>query len=251
MKTLERLEAERQFHNERFGQEHDKREGLNKWYRAIAAGAEEQNRLIREWGRDKTVLEYGCADGALSILEQSFAGIAKAFHGIDISDQAIEKARARAAERGLGNCHFEVMNAEAMTLADDSFDLVFGRGIIHHLDLQRAFPEIARILRPGGRALFFEPMGHNPLINRFRDRTPDLRTPDEHPLLNADFVLARRYFRTVEHRPYGLLTLGAVPFHRTVLGDPLLALCGVLDKIVFTVPMLRKQAWYSLMVLTK
>src|SRR3546814_1101008 len=79
------------------------------------------------------------------------------------------------------------MNAEAMTFPDDSFDLVFGSGIIHHLDIDRAFGEIARVLRPGGRAVFIEPLGLNPAIELYRRFTPSARTPDEHPLLRRDF----------------------------------------------------------------
>src|SRR3546814_11483257 len=85
--------------------------------------------------------------------------MARTATGIDISDVAIEKGRERARQKGFTNVRLEAMNAEAMTFPDDSFDLVFGSGIIHHLDIDRAFGEIARVLRPGGRAVFIEPLG--------------------------------------------------------------------------------------------
>src|SRR3546814_13720576 len=74
------------------------------------------------------------------------------------------------------------MNAEAMDFPDDSFDLVFGSGIIHHLDIDRAFAEIARVLRPGGRAVFVEPPGLNPAIEIYRRLTPGAPPPAAHPL---------------------------------------------------------------------
>jgi hypothetical protein len=55
-------------------------------------------------------------------------------------------------------------------------------------DLSLACSEIARVLRPGGPAIFVEPLGHNPLINAYRKRTPALRTVDEHPPTKARFV---------------------------------------------------------------
>src|SRR3546814_4334755 len=45
----------------------------------------------------------------------------------------------------------------------------------------------SRVLRPGGRAVFIEPLGLNPAIELYRRFTPSARTPDEHPLLRRDF----------------------------------------------------------------
>jgi ubiquinone/menaquinone biosynthesis C-methylase UbiE len=64
------------------------------------------------------------------------------------------------------------MNAEATTFPDNSFDLICGSSILHHLNLDKACAEIRRILRPDGGAVFIEPLGHNPLINMFRKLTP-------------------------------------------------------------------------------
>jgi ubiquinone/menaquinone biosynthesis C-methylase UbiE len=82
--------------------------------------------------------------------------------------------------RGVVNAQFDVMNAEELEFEDAAFDVIFGSGIIHHLDVPRAYSELARVLAPGGSAVFVEPLGHNPLIRVFRNRTPELRTPDEH-----------------------------------------------------------------------
>jgi SAM-dependent methyltransferase len=46
-------------------------------------------------------------------------------------------------------------DAESLPFADESFDLVLGHAVLHHLpDLPRAFGELARVLRPGGRIAF-------------------------------------------------------------------------------------------------
>jgi SAM-dependent methyltransferase len=247
-----RKETERAFHNARFETtESDNRARLSKWYSAAEAGLQMQNELVRRAAANARVLEYGCADGRLSLQEEHVARGAKRFYGIDISDCAIERARTTAARLGFDHCSFDVMDAEHMTFDANAFDLVFGRGIIHHLDLERAFSEIQRVLRPGGVAIFLEPMGHNPLINWFRQRTPDMRTPDEHPLLVRDFALARRYFRRLETRYFGLTTLGAVAITNDAAADWLMRTCEVVDDLVLKLPVIGPNAWMVLTTMTK
>ncbi len=248
---IQRKESERAFHNERYGGDSDNRESLNKWYGAVSAGAKRQIELIKRAAESAKVLEYGCADGRLSLIEEDIARGADEFFGIDISDQAIGKARDTADKLALENCHFETMDAEKMTFGDNQFDLVFGRGIIHHLDLNKCFDEIRRVLRPGGSAIFFEPMGHNPAINGFRRKTPELRTPDEHPLLTKDFDLAGRYFRNVNSQFFGLMTLGAVPFSHMPFGSGLMNACEITDRVLLRIPVIRRNAWFVLLTLTK
>ena len=88
--------------------------------------------------------------------------------GIDISDVAIEKARGASRAAGIENAEYRRMNAEFLEFDDNSFDLICGTAILHHLDLTRAYSELARVLKPGGLAVFMEPLGHNPLINVYR-----------------------------------------------------------------------------------
>src|SRR3546814_16824046 len=115
------------------------------------------------------------------------------------------------------------MNAEAMTFPDDSFDLVFGSGIIHHLDIDRAFGEIARVLRPGGRAVFIEPLGLNPAIELYLRFTPSARTPDEPPPPRTDFTRSPPPFGPTSCRVYGLANLASWPFRRTIENAALFA----------------------------
>ena len=137
-----------------------------------------------------------------------------------------------------------------MTFPDASFDLVFGRGIIHHLDLESCFSSISRVLRPGGTAVFWEPLGHNPVLNRYRAMTPTARTPDEHPLLRSDFEIAERYFQLDALRFFGLTTVLTVPVRDTPVGERLLKITSAIDKTLFKSP-LRWLAWYVLIEVRK
>jgi SAM-dependent methyltransferase len=153
----ERLSREREFHNERFGAPEARRKDA--FHFAIANGAEEYGRRVREAARGRDVLEYGCTGGASVALAAS----ARSLAGIDISDVAIAQAVAAASAAGLDRARFQVDDAQHMSLPSDAFDLVCGSAIIHHLDVETAVREVRRVLRPGGRAIFWEPLGQNAL----------------------------------------------------------------------------------------
>jgi SAM-dependent methyltransferase len=241
-----RIERELAFHNDRFTEE--VRTGQDKYYFALERCDARSQSLICEAARGSDVLEYGCAKGEESV---PLARIARSLTGIDLSDVAIAQAEAAGRAAGLANVTFKAMNGEALEFADASFDLVFGTGILHHLDLDRAYSEIARVLRPGGKAIFKEPLGHNAVFNLYRKLTPDVRTADEHPLLSRDINLARRFFSKVDCDYFGLTTLATVPFRNTRIGKPLRALCAAVDDLVTRAPGLRLQAWYTLMAMEK
>jgi SAM-dependent methyltransferase len=240
----ERKVREREFHDTRFGAEEARKS--DRFY-AITVGSYEAYRsAIFASPAGRRVLEYGCGPGSASFELRERGALVT---GIDISPVAIEIARGEAERRGL-DIDFETMDAERLSFADASFDVVCGSGILHHLDLDRAFAEIARVLEPGGTAFFSEPLGHNPIINAYRDRTPNERTPDEHPLVIDDFRAATAHFSHVEVRYYHLATLAALPFCSKPYVAPLSRALDALDRLIFAVvPPLRRFAWLSVIVL--
>lgn len=109
--------------------------------------------------RGAAVLDYGCGDGSFSHLMTSHGA---QVYGVDISLQEIGRARAAAPAGGKGTRQFLMGDAHIAPFPDNFFDFVVGNGALHHLDLERAYAEIARVLKPGGRAFFMEPMYHHP-----------------------------------------------------------------------------------------
>jgi len=234
-----RIERERVFHDKRFSGE--TRHAQGKYYAAIKDGAMQFDERVRVLAVEADVLELGCGNASQTC---ELARGAASVCGIDISEVAVADARKRAEAADVSNVRFEAMNAEALAFPDKSFDLVFGRGIIHHLDLERCFPELARVLRPGGAALFWEPLGANVVFGLYRALTPNVRTVDEHPLREADFTLARRWFGSVGTECFGLSSLLTVPFRDTPFGDGFLRVTRRVDRALFRLPKLKWQAWY-------
>ena len=222
----------------------------SKYYRVARSSRDFYRHYLESRCEGAEVLEYGSGvtKYALFVADRG----ARSVVGIDISPVAVERGNERVRSEGYDSVSYRVMDAEDMDFEDDSFDLVCGGAILHHLDLSRAYSELSRVLRPSGSAIFMEPLGHNPVINLFRDRTPEMRTPDEHPLLMADLRSAEEFFGTVRARFFCLSGLAAVPF-RGVPGFPrMVSALDAFDRALFRlVPPTRKHAWQVGIELTR
>jgi ubiquinone/menaquinone biosynthesis C-methylase UbiE len=105
-------------------------------------------------------LEIGAGTGyfSLNLLQ---LGLIRNATVTDISPGMLASLQANAAELGL-EAMTAATDAEQLPFAEESFDLVFGHAILHHVpDLRRAFSEFRRVLRPGGVVAFCgEPSRH-------------------------------------------------------------------------------------------
>jgi SAM-dependent methyltransferase len=237
----DRAARERDFHNDMYASDGSRAEQA-KYYWAVSDGAADYKRIYQDLARGRDVLEYGCGDSRSFL---TLAPIVRSLEAIDISDRVIQRLKS---ENSHDNVSLHVMDAMNMTFPDNSFDLVFGSGIIHHLETETAVREVARVLRQDGRAVFWEPLGLNPLINIYRRLTPQARTPDEHPLVRKDFATMAKYLNVLEVRYYGLSTLAAVPLRNRKPGKAMLNLGRRVDKALFALPGVRHLAWYVLVI---
>lgn len=233
----DRKDREREFHDHAF--EHEARAPVSKFYTVVGESRKFYESLLARSRPKVAILEYGCGQGSSAF----WLGERAAVTGIDISPVAVAQAQAEADRQGLSSVTFQEMDAEALTFPPRSFDLVCGSGILHHLDIPRALSEVARVLAPEGEAVFYEPLGHNPLINAYRKRTPQFRSADEHPLRLNDLRAAQDVFGSVQTRFFHIAALAAVPFRSTRLFRPLLAFLEALDSILLMIPPLRRFAW--------
>ncbi|WP_413205293.1 methyltransferase domain-containing protein [Rhodospirillum sp. A1_3_36] len=165
----------------------------------VTPGLKEMERVIEKLSsgmRGSRVLDFGCGKGEM-VLSYLAAG-ARQVDGIDISATYVAEAQARCQSAGLEKTRFtvQVMDAHALDFPDESFDWVMGRGILHHLDQEKAVAEIRRVLKPGGQAVFMEPLADNPLLKVFRFLTPSARTVDERPIGKQEMAIYTRAFES-------------------------------------------------------
>lgn len=243
-----RIEREREFHNQEFAD--SERAKINRFYLITRSSSQWYEEFLRRQAGGKRVLEYGCGMNSYAFwLAQQGAQVV----GVDISDTAIEQMRERSHQRPFPErVTFQRMNAEDLEFADNFFDIICGRAILHHLDLHKAFSEIVRTLNSDGHAIFVEPLGHNPILNAYRRRTPGLRTPDEHPLVIRDLKLAEEYFDQVEAHYFHLCSLAAAPLAGSKAFDGALRWLDGADRLLFkTLPVMRKHAWTIVLVLSQ
>jgi ubiquinone/menaquinone biosynthesis C-methylase UbiE len=98
-------------------------------------------------------LELGAGTGFFSLnLKQ--AGVLDDVHVTDLSPGMVEAARANAVKLGF-EIDGRVADAERIPYDDNTFDVVVGHAVLHHIpDVEAAFAEVLRVLRPGGRFVF-------------------------------------------------------------------------------------------------
>ena len=97
-----------------------------------------------------TALELGAGTGFFSLnLKQ--AGVLDEVHVTDLSPGMVEAAKANAEALGF-TVQGRVADAERIPYDDNTFDVVVGHAVIHHIpDVEAAFREMLRVLKPGGR----------------------------------------------------------------------------------------------------
>lgn len=168
-------------------------------------------------------LEIGCGDGLFGArLGRRGAHLV----GLDLGPRLARLARGVSRVNRTGG-HFLVARGDALPFPAESFDRVVGNGILHHMsrsDLDTTLREVARVLRPGGRALFVEPVENSPLFHWLQELVPVGRPGhpqhrpsrlqfrawqayvgrrDDRPLTLAELARPRGDLRLVDHRYFG------------------------------------------------
>lgn len=96
----------------------------------------------------KRVLEIGLGEGSDS---ERLIRNGAYWSGVDLTAESIERVRTRLMLRNLTHDELQQGSVLALPFPDDSFDMVFSHGVLHHVpDIEQAQHEIYRVLRPGG-----------------------------------------------------------------------------------------------------
>ncbi len=123
-------------------------------------------------------LEIGSGTGYFSLNLVQLGLIGK-LTATDISPGMLDRLAATARALGLDHVSTVVTEAESLPFEDESFDLVLGHAVLHHIpDLDRAFAEFKRVLRPGGLIVFAgEPSRYGDRLAALPKRTGLLVAP--------------------------------------------------------------------------
>lgn len=202
----------------------------------------------------ETVFDVGCGEGKETLLlaQRGLKVIAT-----DLSHQQILRARQLLAQAGLeGQVLFVQANAEELPFAGQACRAVYGKAILHHLDLELAGREIGRVLPPGGRASFAEPMAQHPLFWLGRALTPRLRTKDEHPLPFSELRRFGAHFGQAQVEEFFFLAPLAYPLRLLPGGEGLFrrlhaALVRADGWLLQALPWLKDRTWYGLVKVVK
>ena len=201
--------TKRQHIEEKFHDEYAKSEDINKIGIAqnFSIAAQENRHAANAFGslKDKKILDLGCGFGETAIYWAKKGAIVDA---IDISSVSLRLGQKLAIKHKVASkVNFAQMTAEDLKFKSNSFDFVFGNGVLHHVDIPKSVVEIKRVLKKGGKAAFVEPLAYNPIINVYRKIAQDVRTPTERPLTYEDIKKLKKVFQKVSYTEYKLFTL--------------------------------------------
>jgi ubiquinone/menaquinone biosynthesis C-methylase UbiE len=250
METLDdRKKKELEFHDmyrdskQKTDKQHDsdtfeKLYGNEKYYNTTRLSTDYVDQWIKKNAPGKVFLDYACGDGMYAIAAAK-AG-AKYAVGIDISKVSVDNATRAAEKAGVtANCRFVQADAENTQLPDNCIDVVLCSGMLHHLDLSYAFPELRRIMAPGAVLLAVEALDYNPAIKLYRKLTPAMRTEWEaaHILSLKDVNFGKRFFDLGEIKYWHLTS----PVAANV--PALLPLCNGIDRLLSKIPGVQLMSW--------
>ena len=191
----------------------------------------------------KTVLEIGPGRGRDT---EVFARGGARVVAIDVSVRSIELARERLETAGFGDRIFGVVaDAAHLPFREASLDVSFSRFTIAHVDVPAMGAELARVLRPGGRALMVEPLAGNPLVRLYRRLSPTgcRETAPRYVTLGDLRALARLFPGGWRHKGHYLFSVVALALRRTPLHKPLARLLQLIEAPLAGLGPLRGLCW--------
>lgn len=169
---------------------------------------------LRHHAEGGRVLDLGCGAGEMS--SKLLAMGADHVLGVDVSESEIARAQQRTVARRL-----EFSVTDASQGLDGTFDLIYGRSILHHLDYRPLLTRLyERNLAPGGAMVFMEPLGTNLITRAFHRLVKSAHTPDERPLRKDELRWFDATFAGFELLPINYVSYPAAIASSLVLRDP-------------------------------
>lgn len=211
--------------------------------------------FLKKTVKDRIFLDFACGNGSAAIACAQQGALFSV--GLDISDVSVKNAKqaARAFPEEISKrLFFYQGDCEDTNLPSSSIDIVLCSGMLHHLNLDKAYAELSRIIVPGGLIVGMEALGHNPFFQAYRDFTPHLRTRWEasHIMKIVDIKKAVTFgFDVLEMKFWHFFELLAVPFRGRREFKWVQAAGFSIDQLFFRLPFCKNLAWQVSFVLRK
>jgi 2-polyprenyl-3-methyl-5-hydroxy-6-metoxy-1,4-benzoquinol methylase len=161
------------------------------------------------------LLDFGCGWGTNTIV---FAKMGYRVEGFDISSKNVDATLKLAAKYDVADrVQARVDVAEALSYPADTFDVLVGIDILHHIDISKTMGEVRRVLKPGGVAFFREPveqvvfdrLRNSKLVTRYWPNQKSFEkhiTDDERKLNKHDIAIMRIAFPSMQSESFRMLS---------------------------------------------
>jgi ubiquinone/menaquinone biosynthesis C-methylase UbiE len=234
-----------------------------------ACTAPENRFILKQLGdvRGKYLLDLGCGAGENSVY---FALQGATCVAADYSPGMVDIALKLATQNGV-KVEGKVINAMAIDFPDNTFDVVYASNLLHHIpDPRIAIKEMRRVLKPGGKACFWDPLQHNPVINVYRRIATQVRTEDETPLDIGIVDYVQSQFSQTRYDTFWIATLwiflqfyliekvhpNEERYWKKIITEhdrlePTYRRLEKLDRVLKNLPLMKRMAWNLAVVATK
>lgn len=185
--------------------------------------------------RPKHICDFGCGSGEMAC---RLGRLGYRVTGLDVSPELIEVARERAVMEGVSDrVDFIVADGASVNLTDGAFDAVLAMSVVHHMPIDDALNALERLLSPGGRVAFLEPVAYSKTLQWLRDRSAVEKdvSPDERQLSADEVRYIGQRFHIEQQRHFYLL----MRLRRLIPDswfDTLEGPMGWLDQILLSIP---------------
>ena len=187
------------------------------------------------------ILDYCCGTGVFSIFP---ALQGHEVYGTDISEKSIEIAKNKSLQFNLENkCFFYCADSEKLDFSNSYFDIVLCYNSLSYLDLSIVFAELKRVIKPDGKLIIMDSLGHNIFYNLNRNANIaqwGKNVQSEFQLLKMkDIALCEKYFVKNRIRYFGFI-MSILYFiskrFKLEINKSISKICFKLDNLLFKLP---------------
>jgi SAM-dependent methyltransferase len=193
----------------------------------------------------KRVLEVGPGEGCdLKHFSRSGASLT----AVDLSRASLELCRKSCPESSLAG-----MDGASLAFREATFDIIFSRTVLMHVDKRPYLEECRRVLRPGGKAVFVEPLKYSPFLLAYRGALSSGRMIEPDYLKPSDILEMEDIFGSTCVWYFYLLSALGGPFVSIApWSRPIFIPLEVIDRgLLRAVPLLRNLTWISVIECTR